>query len=130
KTARDVERLARLDAQFLTILELQVNPSTEHVDELALADVVVPPRRLRHPLGPDRHLGADLPAARGRDAEVAVPEEGAPARHKGGGGRRRVRQLARRAHGFRLSERLARIVHHGGPPLNSTTPPVSSRAVA
>jgi hypothetical protein len=50
----------------------QVNPSAEHVHELALADVVVPPRRLRHPLGPDRDLGADLPAARGRDAEVAA----------------------------------------------------------
>src|SRR5712692_9630577 len=94
QAARDVERLARLDTQFLAVLELQVNPSTEHVHELALADVVVPPRRLRHPLGPDRYLGADLPAARGRDAEVAVLEEGAPARHQGGSSRRRVRQLA------------------------------------
>src|SRR5205814_1721596 len=81
QAARDVERLARLDTQFLAVLELEVDPSAEHVHELALADVVVPSRWLRHPLGPDRDLGADLPAARGRDAEVAVLEEGAPARH-------------------------------------------------
>src|SRR6266850_981481 len=113
KAARDVERLARLDTQLLAVLELQVNPSTEHVHELTLADVVVPPRRLRHPLGPDGDLGADLPAARGRDAEVAVLEEGAPACHQGGSGRRRVRQLARGVHGGRLSDRRARVVHHG-----------------
>src|SRR5207302_3288226 len=101
QAARDVERLARLDTQFLAVLELQINPSAEHVHELALADVVVPPRRLRHPLGPDRYLGADLPVARGRDTEVAVLKEGAPARYQGGGGRRRVRQLARGVQGCR-----------------------------
>ena len=49
----------------------------------------------------------------GSDAEVAVLEEGAPARHQGRGGRRRVGQLARRCHGGRLSSGRARVVHHG-----------------
>src|SRR5947207_13350556 len=113
QAARDVERLARLDTQFLAVLELEVDPSAGHVHELALAYVIVPSRWLRHPVGPDRDLGADLPAARGWDPEVAVLEEGAPARHQGGRGRRRVRQLARRVHGCRLFGRRACVVHHG-----------------
>src|SRR5205085_6834066 len=99
QAARDVERLARLDTQFLAVLELEVDPSVEHVHELALADVVVPSRWLRHPVGPDRDLSADLPAARGRDAEIAVLEEGAPAGHERRGSWRRVRELARGSHG-------------------------------
>src|SRR6202008_2752679 len=49
----DVERLARLEANALAVLELEVDPAAEHVHELPLADVVVPPRRLRHALRPD-----------------------------------------------------------------------------
>src|SRR5262245_66202570 len=101
-----------MDAQLLSVLELQVDPATEHVDELTLADVVVPPGRLSHPIGADRDLCADLAAAGRGHAEIAVLEEGAPAGHEGSGGWRRVRQLARGIDRGRLSSRLARVVHH------------------
>ena len=88
----------------------------QKIDNLIAVIFQLAPERLQRfqpLLGADRYLGPDLPAARGRDAEVAVLEEGAPTRHQGGGGRRRVRQLARRVDGCRLSDRRARIVHHG-----------------
>src|SRR5262245_65892780 len=67
EAAGDVERLTRLQTDLLAVLEHQVNRSTEHVDELALADVVVPSRRLRHAVGPDRDLGAHLTATGGAE---------------------------------------------------------------
>src|SRR5262249_2346531 len=86
--AGDEEGLARLQPERLAVLELEVDPAGERVDELALADVVVPSRRLRHAASGGHHLRAHLPAGRRGDAQVAVLEELAATgdERRGGGG--------------------------------------------
>src|SRR6478672_3029930 len=47
----DVEGLAALYAELLAVLEPEIDPALEDVDELPVADVVVPARGLGHALG-------------------------------------------------------------------------------
>ena len=83
RAAGDVERIALLDADG-PVLEGEVDPAAQHVDHLPLADVRVPAGGPRESGLGRGDLGADAPAARRREAEVAVAEEVAPPRHEGG----------------------------------------------
>ena len=80
QAAGNEQGFPRLDANLLTRFEFQIDPALQDVDELGLAHVVVPPGGLRHAgdgLGDLRPHGALGSLG---DAEVAVIEEGTPAR--------------------------------------------------
>ena len=65
QAARDIEGLARLEPDRLAVLELEVDPALERVDELALADVV-------QPVGLVMPAVADITCARMRPLLAAV----------------------------------------------------------
>src|SRR5205085_4866227 len=76
--AGDVERVALVDPDRATILEFQIHPALQHVDELAIAFVIVPTGRPAHALARHHHLGTHGPRACVGDAKIAVLEELAP----------------------------------------------------
>src|SRR5882762_8035842 len=80
--ARDKARVAGFEPTAGAVLEFELDPALQGVDELALADVVVPAGRLGHPGDGGRQLRPHPAIARRRHAEIAVFEEGAPSLDK------------------------------------------------
>src|SRR5512135_3004162 len=78
QVARDEERIAFFDLERAALLELQLDPALEDVDELAVALVIVPAGRLAEALGRLHHLGAHGAGAALAHAEIAIGEEVAP----------------------------------------------------
>src|SRR6516165_11723981 len=74
-TTRDEARVACLEPAAAAILELQLDPALERVDELSLADVVMPAGRLGHSGNGRCYLRPHPPVRRLGDAEIAVLEE-------------------------------------------------------
>src|SRR6478609_5757810 len=72
---RNEERIALLDLDRAAVLELQLDPALEDVDELAVALVIVPAGRLAEALGRLHDLGAHRAGAAFGNAEVAIGEE-------------------------------------------------------
>ena len=83
--ARDEQRLPRLQAQPLPGLEFQVDPALQGVDELAVADVIMPPGRLCHAGDRRHHLGAHRAVAGVGDAQIPIGEELPPSWDEWGG---------------------------------------------
>src|SRR5258708_14921347 len=69
------KRIALLDADRAAILEFEIDPAFQHVDELAIALVIVPAGGPAHALARRHDLGAQRARAGVGDAEVAILEE-------------------------------------------------------
>ena len=78
-SARYHHRAAGFQSHRAAILEFEIDPAFQHVDELHFALMVVPSGRLRQTGIGGRHLCPHPPAGRIRDAEITVFKEGAPA---------------------------------------------------
>ena len=78
QVARDEERIALFHPKRAAILELEIDPALEDLDELAVALVIMPAGRPAQALARGHHLGAHPAGARFGDAEVAISEEIAP----------------------------------------------------
>src|SRR5262245_3889707 len=113
--AGNVEGLSRLQPDGLSVLEDEVDPPLQRVDELGVADVVVPSRRFAHAPGGGHHLGAHPAAARGGDPEVAILEEVPPAGHQRSGGGIGVGELSRGDEGGGSRAGGRRVVHLAPP---------------
>src|SRR6266478_2558721 len=77
--ARDKARVAGFEPAAGAVLEFELDPALQRIDELALADVVVPAGRLGHAGERGRQLRPHPAVARRRHAEIAVFEETPPA---------------------------------------------------
>src|SRR5205814_6784478 len=106
QTSRYVYRTAGSTAQHLAGLEVDLDPAVQHVNELVVADMIVPAGRLAHAGFRLSQLGPHLAAAGVLDRQVAIGEEIAPAldHHRVLGGR--MAELHRR-----LAERRDIICH-------------------
>jgi len=69
------QRIAFLDPDRAAVLEFEVDPALQHVDELPVALVIVPAGRPAHALARHHDLGAQRAGAGVGDAEVAILEE-------------------------------------------------------
>src|SRR6516162_1509241 len=73
--AGDKARVARLEPAAAAVLEFELDPALQCVDELALADMIMPAGRSGHAGQRRRHLRPHPSVASRGDAEVAVFEK-------------------------------------------------------
>src|SRR5215469_18674954 len=94
--AGDEDRVAGLQPAIRAVLEFELDPALQRVDELSLANMVMPASRLGHSGDRRRYLRPHPPVSRLRDAEVAVFEEITPPLDELWRLRTRHRELRRR----------------------------------
>src|SRR5215813_509373 len=110
----DEDGIAGLQPAVRAVLEFQLDPTLESVDELPLAHVVVPSGRLGHSGESRRYLRPHPPVGRLGDAEVAVFEEITPALDELWGLRAGHREFHCRLRLRRLFFQCRLLDRHGG----------------